>query len=111
MAGLPGDIRSIGPGTPCDRHASTDAVARLQGETDSMGCEYHYLCKVCLDEHRDKKPEALPCERCGGEDILTPVREIDEGMSGPVYHICTQCLKAKRERDAKELDYDDGYYY
>lgn len=36
----------------CDDHPDVPAVARVQGETDSFGCEMHDLCQACLDELR-----------------------------------------------------------
>jgi hypothetical protein len=57
---LPGAGHAFPDGTKCDQHPDRDAVARIQGETDSMGCEMHDMCEECAEEHRAymRSPEA-----------------------------------------------------
>lgn len=89
----------------CDQHQDRPAVVRLQGETDSFGCEMHDLCRECADAERDAEPDVGECDWCKAkEQRLRPRRDIEEGMSGPVYYVCAAC--AKRDEDAilAELD-------
>lgn len=48
---LPGARLPFPPGTTCDTegHEDRPAVARIQGETDSFGCEAADLCTECAE--------------------------------------------------------------
>ena len=52
ISSLPGKRHELPKGAKCDEHPERDAVARVQGETDSMGCEMLDLCQECLDDLR-----------------------------------------------------------
>lgn len=104
-------------GTKCDDHPEREAVARIQGETDSFGSEMHDMCAECLKEHRDylQSPEAQErrkgcCEWCGKDATdLRNARDYDEGMSGRLYRVCGPCVKRADDEAREELD-RDGYY-
>lgn len=106
-------------GMKCDQHPDRDAVIRIQGETDSMGCEMHDLCQECLDADRAwrKSPEADEwrtgqCEWCKEPATdLRDARDYEEGSSGRVYRICGACKKRDNEYWAAEARaYDDDRY-
>jgi hypothetical protein len=109
---LPGASHSLPDGTKCDRHPRRKAVARIQGETDSFGCELNDMCQECLDKHRSylKSPEAAErrkgiCEWCKSPaDDLRDRRDFEEGMSGRVYRVCGACVKKENEQLAEEAD-------
>lgn len=93
VSSLPGGAHSLPPGSKCDHHHSRPAVARIQGETDSFGCEYLDLCDQCLKGIREYAitPEARSgmCEWCRKPATdLRYARDYDEGMAGPVYGVC-----------------------
>jgi hypothetical protein len=120
---LSGAVHDVPDGMKCDNHPRRKAVARVQGETDSMGCEMHDLCQQCLDKDRAWKnsPEAAEwrkgkCEWCKGDaDDLRDRRDYEEGMTGRVYRVCGACVKNDNEYWAAEAaayddDWDDGGY-
>lgn len=105
---LPGAVS--GTDEQCDDHPERKAVKRVQGETDSMGCEYIHLCKECLDKI------ALPirisghCDRCKSQvEDLRHHRDFEEGASGPVYRVCGSCVKKENEAVANEIAANAGY--
>jgi hypothetical protein len=108
---LPGHKMGLPPGTICDTHPDRLAVARVQGETDSFGCEYNDLCKECLAYEREMLAQTKhgKCDWCKSiVTTLRPRRDYDEGMSGPVYMVCEGCVIAENKRLAEEeSDYDD----
>ncbi|TKI01529.1 hypothetical protein FCN80_26365, partial [Martelella alba] len=55
---LPGQFSGVPAGVKCDEHHDRDAVKRVQGETDSFGCEYYDMCQECLDKYRQEIKEA-----------------------------------------------------
>ena len=108
---LPGARLSLPLGAECDRHEGRPAVARIQGETDSMGCEAIDMCQECLDayQNRDKTEEQTGCcDRCRQhKTTLAPRRDYDEGSCGPIYKVCLECCIEENERAAEELaEYD-----
>lgn len=112
---LPGRRHELPPGVKCDLHPERDAVERIQGETDSFGCEMHDCCQECVDELREcaRSPEARTgkCDWCKHEaNDLAYTRDIDEGMAGPVYHVCGLCRKKYDDELRAELDYYDDDY-
>jgi hypothetical protein len=116
---LPGTHREPPEQAKCDEHPDRPATHRVQGETDSFGCEMHDLCDECWRDWRaelSKPQEAFPCDFCkvpSAERRAT--RDPDEGMCGPVYYVCPECRKRQRERIEEELResgyYDDDYGY
>lgn len=114
ISSLPGSIHAEPEGAKCDNHPERPAVARLQGETDSFGCEMHDLCEECLREDREsaRSPEATTgqCEWCRTEATdLRDARDYEEGLHGRVYRVCGPCRKRVEDRDRRELAaYDDG---
>ena len=123
---LSGALHAVPEGMKCDDHPDRPAVARVQGETDSFGCEMHDMCQECLDQHRAylKSPEAAEhrkgtCEWCKGPaDDLRDRRDFEEGTCGRVYRVCGACVKQQNEELEAELeangyydDYDDGDDY
>lgn len=109
---LPGTRRGAPDGTMCDEHPDRPAIVRLQGETDSFGCEMHDLCQKCLDAERNVEPDVGECDWCKApEQVLRPRRDIDEGTSGRVYYVCAGCVRKDEAAIQAELDaYDDGRY-
>lgn len=93
---LPGRRHKFPEGTMCDEHPDVPAVARIQGETDSFGCEMADMCQACVDEMERLKEEEGPhmgcCDWCKkGPLRLYPTRDYDEGSYGPVYDVCGPC--------------------
>lgn len=113
ISSLPGAVHSIPDGTPCDFHPERPAVVRIQGETDSFGCEMHDLCDECAKEHREemRQPNIGKCDWCSTANVArTPARDYEEGMNGPVYYVCAACKKRQSDRiDAEASYYDDDY--
>ncbi len=120
---LSGTSHEVPAGMKCDDHPDRPAVARIQGETDSMGSEMNDMCQECLDQHRAylRSPEAAEhrkgtCEWCKkAADDLRDRRDYEEGMSGRVYRVCGPCVKKENDELAAEArerydgDFDDGY--
>jgi len=106
---LPGHTVKCGDGYTCEGwncECSNPATYRIQGETDSFGCEYIYLCDGCkkiMDTpDPDTVPESTICDWCKKEvTVWSHMRDFDEGTSGPVYHVCSAC-RAKENRRAEE---------
>lgn len=104
----------------------TKAAWTIQGDTDSFGCEYFYLCDCCKKKFDNAEEEERIenieregyCEwhRGTGKDIKL-TRDIDgEGYSGPLYNVCAVCRQKEQERIAQELEDefpedDDDYEY
>lgn len=81
----------------CDDHPDSPAVKRVQGDTDSFGCEYFYMCQECYDAYRKsmQEPRMQFCDGCKVEKSgVKPIRDPDEGQSGPVYYLCGGCRTA-----------------
>lgn len=120
---LPGTSRDPPDGQMCDNHPDQPAIARIQGETDSFGCEMEDLCQQCLDEQRAYRcseagqAEELEwrtgaCEWCKNHVTdLRDARDYEEGMNGRVYRVCGACIKRVNDEAEAELraygDYDD----
>ena len=113
VASLPGSLHAAPQGQMCDDHPDRPAVRRVQGETDSMGCEMADVCQKCLDRVRAYEPEPGRCDWCPNVEVLRPVRDYDEGMAGPVYHVCKACrdklnaAAAEELADREQFDYED----
>jgi len=107
---LPGSRHRLPQGATCDDHEDRLAVARIQGETDSFGCEMVDLCQECLEKLRSEPQDRSgTCDwcKCTAPD-LRPHRDVEEGMCGPVYRVCDACIR--KEVDSYNDDYNDGYY-
>lgn len=107
---LPGALHAVPPGATCDQHPTRRAVARVQGETDSLGCEMVDMCQECYDADRAEARCDNPgkCDWCRRDaKHLRYRRDPEEGLRGPVYEVCQECINAQEERYA--LDYDDSF--
>lgn len=116
---LSGTGHDVPDGMTCDQHPDRLAVARIQGETDSFGCEMIDMCQECLAADRAwrKSPEADEwrkgvCEWCENPaDDLRDARDYEEGNCGRVYRVCGACKKKDNDYWAAEAaaydDYDD----
>lgn len=118
---LAGTTRDVPEGMMCDNHPDQPAVVRVQGETDSFGCEMEDICQQCVDERRAYRcseagqAEELEwrtgaCEWCKNHVTdLRDARDYEEGMCGRVYRVCGACIKRVNDEAAAELD-AMGYY-
>lgn len=95
----------------CDDHPDRPAVARIQGETDSFGCEMIDMCQECFDAYREEiknEDTSGVCDWC--KQLVhhrRPHRDFEEGMTGRVYDVCDACIAKELEA---ELDYYLDYY-
>jgi hypothetical protein len=108
---LPGHRRDSPDGVMCDNHPDRPAVVRVQGETDSFGCEMCDLCAECAAADRAANANGYfgNCDWCQAKRVeLRPRRDYDEGMCGPVYYVCTPCVVEHEKSIQEELDCD-GY--
>lgn len=101
---MPGSYHPLPTGTMCDDHSDRLAVKRVQGETDSFGCEYYDLCQECLNHFNNHKVSGT-CDWCKqkSEDLKLR-RDLEEGMSGRVYEVCQGCIEKDIRRIQQELD-------
>lgn len=118
---LAGTTRDVPEGMMCDNHPDQPAVVRVQGETDSFGCEMEDICQQCVDERKAYRcseagqAEELEwrtgaCEWCKNHVTdLRDARDYEEGMSGRVYRVCGACIKRVNDEAQAELD-ASGYY-
>lgn len=112
---LPYASHELPDGAVCDCHPDRKAVANIQGETDSFGCETHYCCEECCAEIRQERigarEEISRCDWCKQDAKgCTAQRDYDEGTHGPVYHVCPACRKKYSDEIERDLaQYDDGY--
>lgn len=122
---LAGTTRDVPEGMMCDNHPDQPAVVRVQGETDSFGCEMEDICQQCIDERRAYRcseagqAEELEwrtgaCEWCKKHSTdLSDTRDYEEGMNGRVYRVCGACIKRVNDEAQADLDsygdYDDDY--
>lgn len=90
-----GDLFLAGRNIMCDKHNKKIALAAIQGETDSMGCEYIFACQECVDEYlkNHNNEQEMYCEQCGLLKKTKPRRDPEEGSSGRLYNICNECNK------------------
>ena len=90
--GLPGRKMKPEYDARCDDHEDRLAVIKIQGETDSFGAEYFYMCQECLTEHEAQSDEdESTCDWCKKMAMLKPIRDLTEGSCGPVYYVCPSC--------------------
>ena len=111
ISSLPGKRHELPKGAMCDEHPNRKAVVRIQGETDSFGCEMYDLCQECFEAERKAEADIGECDWCKAKDQpLRPRRDIDEGTHGPVYYVCATCAKKDEDAILAELAYyDNGY--
>jgi hypothetical protein len=114
VSSMPGSHHSLPEGTVCDSHPERLAVVRIQGETDSFGCEFCCMCQECLDEYRAylaaEREVEHQCDWCKQRKTgLRPRRDHDEGSAGPVYQVCPDCITRDNERAIAELESEDHY--
>lgn len=106
---LPNAIYDVPKEQMCDVHLDRPAIVRIQGETDSFGCELHDCCEECADKirnyNRSSEARTGKCNWCKREATdLRYKRDYEEGMNGPVYRVCGVCCKRREEEDRMELD-------
>lgn len=103
---LPGALHRLPIGAKCDDHPDRQAVARVQGETDSFGSELMDLCQECLDAMKNADAGGI-CDWCGADAAsLKPTRDYEEGSRGRVYEVCSECISRMNSR----LEQEAGYY-
>lgn len=110
---MPGSMSAPPDGVTCDNHPDLQAVRRVQGETDSMGCEYHDLCETCAAKARAsaKAFRVGNCDWCKSQaEDLRPRRDFEEGLAGRLYDVCGNCVRKENDRLAAESDERDDYY-
>ena len=99
---LPGMLWDVEAGATCDSEGHENALAKvkIQGETDSFGCEFMYMCGECYEafKNRDLTEERTgTCDLCKKHKTdLAPWRDVEEGMAGPVYSACDACVEKHR---------------
>jgi hypothetical protein len=100
---LPGSLHPVPPGAMCDKHPDRIAIARVQGETDSMAAELIDCCAFCAPVvQAAAKSAAVDCEcdRCHEfSDQLKNYRDPDEGAAGRLYQLCERCIADARDSD------------
>ena len=109
---LPGCGHVVPDGQMCDVHPDRLATARIQGETDSFGCEMIDCCAECCDQLRQQSREGCSgtCDRCHTHaERLSDTRDYEEGLHGPVYRYCEACIRQRDQLLAAE--YGDGCQY
>jgi hypothetical protein len=118
---LPNSIHEVPEGTKCDECSARMAVVRIQGETDSFGCEMHDICQECFDAQKayrcseagmaeEAEWRTGQCEWCKNQATdLRDARDYEEGMCGRVYRVCGPCIKRVNDEAAAELDAMDSY--
>ena len=116
VSSMPGSSHPFPTGSKCDTHEDRLAVARVQGETDSMGCEYLLACQECVDGFRkfDEEEFNTPryCDWHRGEGLgVRPTRDYDEGSAGPLYNVCSECRNKRDEAAREELEELDEIGY
>jgi ribosomal protein L37AE/L43A len=86
---------------------------RVQGETDSFGCEYLDLCSDCYERLtkaiESQRQQPHHCDWCKKEKLgCRPHRDFEEGAGGAVYVVCPDCIRMEYARVASDYgDYDD----
>lgn len=108
---LPGTAVPPPEGQWCDWHADRVAVVRIQGETTSVGCEWHDCCAECCNRVLFSVQRFYPgqCQLCQlFKDNLQKWREPLQGVVGPALDACQECIEARSaSADAESLSLDD----
>ena len=109
---LPGSRHLVPRGMVCDNHQDRPAVARIQGETDSMGSEMRDWCEECHRQHLTQASEADKsgyCELCDENmPVIKKWRDPDEGRCGRIYDACTKCIG---ERNRQFLEDNSDFFH
>ena len=91
---LPGALHSVPDGVMCDEHPDRPATHRMQGETDSFGCELIDMCDECHAEHKKEmaayreQTRHGQCEWCQkAATDLRDRRDYEEGSCGRVSRV------------------------
>lgn len=106
---LPGSRHTSPEGMMCDTHPDRFAVVRIQGETDSFGCEMIDCCQECADaikaERNNPTNRTGTCDwcKCHATD-LRPHRDYEEGLYGRVYDVCGGCIRKENEYLLQEME-------
>lgn len=120
ISSLPGAFHAVPKEMKCDEHPNYTAYYRVQGETDSFGCEMIDMCAICYTKHQKEKKEADHsgfCDWCKcGSSYVRPRRDFEEGSCGRVYMVCTPCIDKENKALNEEInnfesDYDDDFGY
>jgi hypothetical protein len=104
---LPGSRHTTPPGMMCDNHQDRPATVRIQGETDSMGCEMWDVCAECAAAMTEaaKAARVGVCDWCKHEaDDLREHRDWEEGSCGRLYDVCGACIRKENKRLKDELE-------
>lgn len=108
---LPRSVQETPLKAKCDEHPDRDAVKRIQGETDSFGCEYLDMCQECYQAHIEESKNhdhSGCCDWCKQHsDRLYAHRNIEEGNYGRVYQVCSPCIDKERQAWREEDDWDE----
>lgn len=105
VSSMPGSFSRVDPEDMCDEHESVPAAKRVQTETDSMGCEYVYMCQACIDAFSlIPKTMSGECDWCKHTaNDLRNHRDFEEGMAGRIYRVCGKCRDKEQASLAEEL--------
>lgn len=111
---LPGYSHKVPKGCMCDDHPNRVATHRIQGETDSFGCEMIDMCDECYEQYKKEVAEydtSGTCDWCGHHSPkLRNYRDFEEGSCGRVYQVCSVCISNHLKAMVEELagyDYDE----
>ncbi len=100
---LPGSLHPVPKGAMCDKHPDRIAIARIQGETDSMGAELIDCCDLCAEVTRAAAQSGAVDAECDGchqfASELKNYRDPDEGAAGRLYQLCQRCIAEMRSGD------------
>lgn len=109
----PGARHVLPKGQVCDEHPDRPAIARVQGETDSFGCEMSDLCAECLAEHKAavaNEDTSGNCDWCKlPAQKLINRRDMEGGMSGRVYRVCQGCIDRDNAYWCEQAEEFDEY--
>lgn len=107
---LPGALHHVPNGQVCDNHQDRQATRRVQGETDSFGCEVADFCEECYQKdlaERKQEDRAGKCDWCKQTvEKLRKARDYDEGLYGPVYDVCSNCIDKQHAEALAYLNED-----
>lgn len=110
---LPGDVLALPRGKTiwCDEHPDKVAVAKIIGETDSMGSEVYNACQECVNASKNAGPTIGICDWCKTKNVeVKPKRDYEEGMNGRVYDVCQPCIKRYDDRQAEEFSNHNPFF-
>ena len=113
VSSLPGSFHAVPAGAKCDEHPQYTAYYRVQGETDSFGAEYAFMCAECYTKHMEyvkaERNAESQCDWCKTMQVgCRHTRDYEEGLGGPVYNVCPGCVTRQNQSAQESLDADDG---